>query len=120
MKYIISESKYNNFIYDYLCKLFPEDKINFGNPMTDWDEQTEDENRVEFWFGVGRDEDLCFKWYGCDYFVKDALLKQFCPFVVLENDYENKLNLLFQDSWKSVFIKWFKDKFNLPIKRVIE
>ena len=122
MRYIISESKYDNFIYEYIDKLFPREHLNFGSPYIT-DEQgneVEDKDRVEFWFDVGRDEDVCFRWYGCDYFYSNAPLKQHCPFVILENIYDNKLNSLFQDSWKPIFKKWFTNNSGLPIKTVLE
>ena len=54
MRYIITESKLNQTIVEYINKLFPVDEINHINPYT-YDDETgeegDDENRVEFYIG---------------------------------------------------------------------
>ena len=66
MKYIITESKLEETIINYLYELFPVDNINSINPLDsnyDDNEEWEDETRVEFYIGDYGDEYTCFRWY---------------------------------------------------------
>jgi hypothetical protein len=120
MKYIITESKLENFITNYIEDLFSVDEINWANPrMYDPEEMEsyEDPNLIEYYIGDYEEGDnIFFRWYGCDYFSSNA--QSNCPLVVVEVEYERQLNLLFNNKWKEPFKDWFTSSFNLPVKYV--
>ena len=120
MKYLITESKLENFITNYIEDLFSVDEINWTNPMM-YDpeemESYEDPNLIEYYIGDYEEGDnILFRWYGCDYFGSNA--QSNCPLVVIEVEYERQLNLLFNNKWKEPFKDWFTSSFNLPVKYV--
>ena len=119
MKYIISESKLQNFIINYLEGLFPVENINWTYAET-FDENDmdyyEDESAIAYYFGDRIDGENVFRWYGCEYFGSNA--QSVCPLVVVETIYEKQLNSLFNDEWKEPFRLWFIEKFNNPVKYV--
>lgn len=123
MKYIISESKLDGLIYDYIDKLFSERQLNYGHPLVgnQWGHDVENKHAYEFFFETGSsDEDVCFKWMDCGYFLHPSRMSNRCPMVVVENQFEWRLNSLFDDLWKPIFKDWFTDKFNLPVKSIQE
>jgi len=123
MKYIISESKLDGLIYDYIDKLFSERQLNYGHPLmyNDLGDEVENKNAYEFFFETGSsDEDVCFKWVDCGYFLNPSPMSSLCPILIVENQFEWRLNSLFQDLWKPIFRKWFIDKFNLPVTTIRE
>jgi hypothetical protein len=119
MKYIISESKLQNFIINYLEKLFPVEDINWTYAEI-FDENDmdyyEDESAIAYYFGDRIDGENVFRWYDCGYFGSNA--QSVCPLVVVETIYEKQLNSLFNDEWKEPFKLWFIEKFNNPVKYV--
>ena len=121
MKYIITESRLENLILDYFDEIFPFDEINWHHPY-EYDDETgeegDDENRIEFYRGDINDEDIVFRWYGCEYFREDTPARDICPEVSIENSYERTLNSYFGNSWEEPFRKWFIEKFDLPVKTV--
>lgn len=122
MKYIITESKLDETITNYLNELFDVDDISWTNPI-EYDDETgeewDDENRVIFYIGDydGEDEG-CFYWYDCDYFYPESSARDICPTVNLEYQYENQLNGYFGDMWHEPFKKWFTQYFKLPVKTI--
>lgn len=121
MKYVITESKLEETITNYLYELFDVNDINSTNPLEyddDTEEEWEDENRIEFYIGDYGDEDTCFRWYDCNYFDEGSYARTICPTVSLEYEYENVLNGYFGDMWKEPFRKWFIENFELPVKTV--
>jgi hypothetical protein len=121
MKYIISESKLQDAIYEYIEELFDISEINWTHPY-EYDEddyESEDETRIEFYNGAYSDEDTVFRYYNCDYFYEGTKSREICPTVSLEYEYENRLNGLFGDElWKAPFKKWFESNFDLKVKTV--
>ena len=121
MKYLITESKLEETITNYLYKLFDVDNVNSTNPY-EYDEDTgeewQDDNRVEFYLGNYMDDNTCFRWYDCEYFNPTRTEANICPTVSLEYEYENVLNGYFGESWKEPFRKWFIKNFGLPVKTV--
>jgi hypothetical protein len=119
MKYLITESKLENFITNYIEDLFSVDEINWTNPMM-YDpeemESYEDPNLIEYYIGDYIDDGVCFRWYGCEYFGSNA--QSNCPLVVVETTYEKQLNSLFNDEWKEPFRLWFIEKFGNPVKYI--
>ena len=122
MKYIITESKLENLIIEYIDKIFDVNDIHSTNPLEDDDEtgeEWEDENRVVFYIGDYNGEDEgCFYWYACDYFNPNSPASEICPMVSVEVQYEKQLNAYFGDLWKEPFKKWFKEHFELPVKTI--
>jgi len=120
MKYIITESKLENLIIEYIDNIFDVNDIHSTNPLEDDDEtgeEWEDENRVVFYIGDYNGEDEgCFYWYACDYFNPNSPASEICPMVSVEVQYEKQLNAYFGDLWKEPFKKWFKEHFELPVK----
>jgi hypothetical protein len=65
MKYIITESKFENLVIEYLDELFDVEDINWTYAQ-EWDEDTdqhqEDENAIVFYIGdYNGDDDGCFR-----------------------------------------------------------
>ena len=121
MKYIITESKLNEVITNYLNDMFDTSEMNWSNPY-DYNDETgeegEDENRVEFYLEDYDDDEICFRWYDCGYFTEYSVGQEFCPTVLVEYPYIQTLNGLFNELWHEPFKQWFTDNFNLPIKTV--
>ena len=121
MRYIITESKLDQIITDYLNDLFSLDNVHHTNP-TEYDDETgenyDDDTRVEFYLGDYENEDTIFKWYDCEYFYPDSQAQTICPTVVVEHPYDDRLIAYFGDKWEEPFKKWFTENFDLPVKTV--
>ncbi len=122
MKYIITESKLNEAILNYIDSLFDVDDIHWTHPIIDDDETGEmwdDNNRIIFYLGDYMGQDYgCFSWYACDYFNPNSPASEICPTVSLDIEYENQLNGYFGDMWHKPFKKWFTQNFDLPVKTI--
>lgn len=125
MKYVISESKLEGLITNYLNEIFPVHNINWMHPWgynendEEDDGEGEDVNRIQFYIGDYEEgENDCFKWYSCDYFNPNSHAQDICPTVVIESPFDNQLNGYFGDTWHEPFKKWFKSNFELPVKTV--
>ena len=125
MKYVITESKLNSAIYEYIDNLFKEGKQIYMVKHTRTDDDTLDNREVEGaydFFHKGEDDDL-FTWTGKEYYErpynKSAWTKwlELAPVVEIV-DYEklDVLNAMFDNLWRPVFIQWFEDTFSLPVK----
>jgi hypothetical protein len=122
MKYLITESKLEESIFNYIDELFDVDNIHWTHPIIDDDETGEmwdDNNRIIFYFGdyMGMDYG-CFYWYACDYFNPNSPASEICPTVTFNIEYENQLNGYFGNMWHKPFKKWFTQNFDLPIKTI--
>ena len=122
MKYLITESKLEDTILNYINKLFDVNDINWTHP-TEWDGETnetwDDTNRIEFYIGDYQGEgEGCFYWYDCEYFDPNSPASEICPTVSVEYEFENQLNGYFGNMWHGPFKKWFTENFNLPVKTV--
>ena len=101
MKYIISESRLGDFIYEYLTKnyypdygwgpdfLYRKDIEKFG-----FHDFEVNDKKAYAYRGKGRKELLVRTWIA------------------------DELTSLFGDSWKPVFAKWFEDNTSLPVGEV--
>lgn len=121
MKYLIKESRLEEFIVDYLNKMFPIEEMSWNHPVEyfqDRDEEDEDLNRVVFYLGPSMDDESVFRWYGCDYFNPDSHAQNICPTVDLENEFSEVLNGYFGNRWVEPFKKWFTLNFELPVETV--
>ena len=121
MKYIITESRLESAIMEYLNKVFPSDNVYFTNP-TEYDYETgenyDDDTRVEFYLGDYENEDTIFRWYDCEYFYENSDPRERCPMVTVEHPYDNTLDGFFGNRWEEPFKKWFTENFDLPVKTV--
>ena len=130
MKVIITESKLEKVIYDFLDELFAAEngntEIHKLESISASDELNEPvEGAYEFVNDdyYEHDQEYLFSWTGKEYYENHqrqsfgARLVNEAPIVEIL-DYERIKNLdsYFGDIWKPVFKKWFENKVNLPIK----
>jgi hypothetical protein len=125
MKYLITESKLNSAIYEYIDQLFHEGKeieMVKHTRTTDNDafEDVEVEGAYDF-FHKG-EHDL-FLWTGKEFYDRPYNKSIFnkwrdlAPIVdIVAYEKVDTLNNVFGDLWRPIFIKWFEDSFSLPIK----
>ncbi|NBO23426.1 hypothetical protein EBU94_08845 [bacterium] len=122
MKFVITESRLEDTIMNYLDELFDIQNLNWTHPYEYNDEtgeEGEDENRIEFYIGdYEGEEEGCFRWYDCDYFNEGSPAQDICPTINIENEYVNVLNGYFGDLWQETFKKWIDLHFDLPVKTV--
>ena len=124
MKYIITESKLNSAIYEYIDNLFKEGKQIHMVKHTRTDDDTLDDEEVAGaydFFHKGEDE--LFIWTGEEYYNRPynksmwTKWKELAPIVEIVNYQKlDSLNNMFGDLWRPVFITWFENTFSLPIK----
>jgi len=125
MKYIITESKLNSAIYDYIDNLFKEGKqIHMVKHIARADDDTLSDEEVEGaydFFHKGEDE--LFTWTGREYYERPynksvwSKWLELAPVVeIVDYGKLDALNNMFGDLWRPVFITWFENTFSLPIK----
>ena len=110
MKYIISESRLDSLIYDYLTSNYHPD-YNWGPSLYDfYKEEIQRDGYYDFEI-----ED----WPAYSYVGKD--IGTWKPKTLLiEPEVWKELNKFFGDRWEPVFVKWFEDNSNLPVEQVIK
>ncbi len=124
MKYLITESKLNSAIYEYIDQLFHEGKkiemVKHTRPDDDTDEDVEVEGAYDFFH---KGEDDLFTWTGKEYYDRpynSSLFnkwRELAPIVeIVAYEKVDVLNNMFGDLWRPIFIKWFEDLFSLSIK----
>jgi len=130
MKYLITESKFYQVIYDYLDKLFAAKNGNteihkLESLSSESDKINEPlEGAYDF---VNDDQYQLFSWTGKEYYesispnhiTQDEMEKysKRTPIVeILDNNIVRQLNSYFGDLWKPVFKKWFTDKTKMDYK----
>jgi outer membrane lipoprotein-sorting protein len=132
MKYIITESKLEEIIVNYLNKMYDVNNINWKYPLEN-DEETddweEDPNRRYFYKGDDEYDDRIFLWYDKEYWnverikMDDTVRNYYEKSPAL--DFENRndliiLNGYFGDKWVPIFKKWFEDNFGVPVKSIFD
>ena len=125
MKLIITENRLHNLILNYIEEAYPVDDINYTEGHDDMGNP--DDSSYVFYFGDYDDEDgeIIFRWYGKNYWHggDTELLRhriEQSPLLSFDDSREiEKLNNLFGNKWKPVFIEWFYRNFSLRIKTVI-
>jgi hypothetical protein len=123
MKYIITESKLNEYILSIIEEMFPVDDINYTEAYDD--DGNPDDTAYVFYLGDYENDEVIFRWYSKDYWngpdenTVDYRIRQ-SPLLVFE-DYNTfyEINSMFPNLWKPVFIKWFYESFSLPIKTIL-
>ena len=133
MKVILTESKANTLIYNFIDKTFSDKDGNSkiyklqaivdGEPLTDAYDFVND----DYYSDEGVDEYL-FTWTGKDYYMTlfshDEITKleyerlaSLSPNVeITDTDALKRFNTYFGDLWKPVFKQWFKDKTGMDYK----
>ena len=119
MKYIITENRMNELIYNYIVDLFESNskgELNFSR----YEDDMGNESEIAFQFYFVPSSDLldgepAFRWYSKEYFEFEC---EKCPIVEMSSELEDELNGLFSDSWKELFKLWIKNKFNLEVKTI--
>ena len=137
MKYIITESKLNSAIYEFIDQAFASKDGNTEiHRLPALDEEGEeiieayDFVNDDYYSDSGVDDQL-FAWTGEEYYESltpnyitnyeyERLASQ-APLVdIYDKDILNKLNGYFGDAWKPVFKQWFKDKTGMDYKTLHE
>jgi hypothetical protein len=131
MKYLITESKLEQVIYDYIDKLFAAE--NGKTEIHKLNSLGEDDKEIEGAYDLvnddyydGDNQDYLFSWTGREYYdnekrknymSKGIKFIDLAPIVEIHDESKVRtLNLIFNEMWKPIFNKWFQDKVNLPVK----
>ena len=129
MKYLITESKLDDVIYNYIDELFAAE--NGSTEIHKLESINQDGENIEDVYDIVNDDyyddnnggDYLFTWAGKKYYENHAhqsfgaRLVDEAPIVEINDGGKvRNLDSYFGNLWKPVFIKWFKDKVNLPIK----
>jgi len=125
MKIIISESKLNSAIIQYLDELYDVNDIHSTNPYMyddDTGEEYEDGNIIDFYRGDydgPYDSDFCFRYYTEEYFLDGSpKYRNRGPLLEVRDEVAETLDGYFGDFWYEPFKKWFESNFELPVKTV--
>jgi len=118
MKYIITEDKLRDVIYNYINNYYDVDNIN-SNPFHDDDGQPLDTGE-EFYLGDYGDDEFVFTLYQKNYWLNpDDFRVELSPMLMIEDEnFASNLNSMFGDRWKSIFKEWFKENFGEEIKTI--
>ena len=122
MKYIITESKLQDAIINYLNNMYDVVNIRWEHPM-EIDGWNEDLDRLIF-YKEDEDYKIIFNWYDKSYWnaERSDYAKRFyekSPILDFENANDlDSLNGYFGDIWVPVFKKWFQDIFRIPVKSI--
>jgi hypothetical protein len=134
MKYIITESKLNETIKNYLNSVFPVDEMHW-TPYID-DDLNEMDSAMVFYIGDYDEDETVFRWYNEGYWTNEMedlspgqeferkLLKKHInqsPIVEFEDsNISNSLNGYFGDTWKEPFKEWFHNNFGFTVNTIRE
>ena len=123
MKVVITESKLEKIITDYLDDVFtPDDRWERNN-----ESQYEVENYGETFFFVEGDE--AYVYYGCnanagpedEFFAGYGHLHNYeCPLLLIYPRVGQQLSNYFGDMWKPVFKKWFEENTGLIVNQITD
>ena len=133
MKYIITESKLNTSVYNFIDELFSSED---GSPEIFKLDSIDSDGRslIDSYDFVNNDyysdegSDYLFSWAGKEYFKTifsqgyitkteyEGMISESPMVSILDADAKEKLNNFFGDLWKPVFKQWFKDKTGLDYK----
>jgi len=133
MKYIITESKLNSSVYNFMDNLFTSKD---GNPEIFKLDSIDKDGRslIDSYDFVNNDyysdegSDYLFSWTGKEYFKTifsqgyitkteyEGMVSESPMVSILDGDIKEELNNFFGDLWKPVFKQWFKDKTGLDYK----
>jgi|694.fasta_scaffold53733_14 hypothetical protein len=130
MKVIITESKLDEVIYNYIDELFAAE--NGSTEIHTLESINHEEGGTienvydivnDDYYDDDNDGEYLFTWSGKKYYENHAhqsfgrRLVDDAPIVEINDGGKvRNLDSYFGNLWRPVFIKWFKDKVNLPIK----
>ena len=110
MKYLISESRLFDFIYEYLSSRYYPD-YNWGPELHQF---YKNDIEAHGWYDFNINDTGAYTYLGEDGIYNDneknTLLIQ--PWI------SENLDMLFGTAWKDVFVKWFEDNSGLPVEHV--
>lgn len=128
MKYIITESKLNQAIHEYLDEMFPEDQMNLEHPLEydeDEDEDFEDKCRIKF--SIGDNDDAVFYYYEKCYWsdVDENTMNRLRlfekynpPYLDIEEPFGNILRGMFGNHLDEPFKEWFTNRYKLQLNKI--
>lgn len=127
MKIIITESKLNQAVIDYLNETYNTNNIYWEYGIDDWGNEVG--YAMKFYQGDYDEDDTLFRWYGEDYWDSEDAeswgeehckeMKNKSPILSFEDTNTLKiLNGYFGNNWEQPFIEWFWDKFHVPVKTI--
>jgi len=132
MKYLITESKLEQGIYDYLDELFSAE--NGNTEIHKLKSIDENGNEIDGAYDLvnddyydGDNQDYLFSWTDNEYYELltpnyitqaelETLIKKTPNVEMHDKNKVMTLNSIFGEMWKPIFNKWFQDKVNLPVK----
>ena len=126
MKYVITESKLNSAIYEYIDELFHN-----GYDIRMEEAEDEDGNPIEYAYDFIQDNGdygFLFTWTGKEYYEKEGNENvtsfgkrwiDYAPVIeIAEDEIIDQLKTMFGELWVPIFKQWFTDTFSLPVKTV--
>jgi hypothetical protein len=127
MKYIITESKLFNAIYQYLDSYLNPSEMDWVYGMDEdedgySDMDIENENFLIFYNGEYEGEensDMVFNYFTVDYYSNYPSAKPHkdkAPTLEVMGEYGEHLDNMFNEHWEEPMKKWFQDNFHLPVK----
>lgn len=132
MKYIITETKINSTIYNFIDKVFAakngNTEIHKLQAMIDSEPLTDAYDFVNDDYYSDEGSDYLFSWTGEEYyktiyaqgditkFEYEGLVSKSPTFKIFNSYTKKQLNGYFGDLWKPVFKQWFKDKTGMDYK----
>ena len=108
-RYIISESRLEKFIYEYLTSHY--------EPDYEWNHVQNYKNAIERqgWIDFDINDTGAYTFLGDEGIYGDNKKNT----LIIQSWVVDRLNDLFGDKWVSVFLEWFEDNFGLPVEHVI-
>lgn len=123
MKYLITESKLNRAIHEYLDEMFPEDEMEIHSPLDYDDDGNEVYDKCRIKFSIG-DYDGVFYYYEKCYWTEFApnylkLLEVYNPpYLDIEQPFGNLLRGMFGNHLDEPFKEWFTNRYKLPLNKI--
>ena len=107
-RYIISESRLEEFIYEYLTSYF--------HPDYEWHHVRTYKNAIkkQGWIDFDINDTGAYTYLGPERIYKDNEKNT----LIIQSWVVDKLNDLFGDKWVSVFLEWFEDNSGLPVEHL--
>ena len=128
MKYVITESKLFDVIYQYFDDYLNINEIDlvYGPSFDDdgyFDNDIENEDYLIFYTGGDwngeENTDIVFNYFTVNYYKNEfGSWKDKAPILEVMGGYGEHLDNLFNEQWKKPMAKWFQNNFNLPVKTV--
>ena len=128
MKFIITENKVNEIILKQINIMYDINDFGWTPGIDEWGNEVDYAYKF-YVLDYDDDDNTIFRWYSEEYwttdegnewgerFRNDMLSKS--PMLVFDSDSGyNNLEGLFGNRWKPIFMKWFEDNFELPVKTI--